>query len=472
MPDHMLKQHRNTTQFCNTYIGNKSFYQSILQIAVPIMLQTGITNFVSLLDNIMVGQLGTEPMTGVSIVNELMYVFFLCTFGALSGADIFTAQYYGKGDDEGIRNAFRYKLWVGISLTAAAVLVFRSFGQELIGLYLHGEGASIGSTLQSGMRYLHIILYSFPAFMMVQIYAGTLRSCGEVKISLYAGLLAVAVNLILDYVLIFGKFGFPQLGVAGAAVATVAARYVECFAVVISSHCSAGKLTYIRGVYRTLKVPVKTVYELFVKGFPLFVNEALYSLGIVALFQSYSMRGIVTVAAINISFALEDIADILMIAMGDATAIIMGQLLGADMLDEAKAENKRILFLSAAVGLAAGILLFGAAFIFPNLYNTSGEIQRLARTFIMLQALFTIQNTLVNSIYYTLRAGGRSMITCLFDSVFLLAVNVPLAYGLILFTTLPSYLIFAAVNLVGIFKCLIGLILVRKGIWVRNIIAQ
>jgi Na+-driven multidrug efflux pump len=308
--------------------------------------------------------------------------------------------------------------------------------------------------------------------MMVQIYAGTLRSCGEVKISLYAGLAAVAANLVLDYVLIFGKLGFPKLGVTGAAVATVAARYVECFAVVISSHCKVRKLTYIRGVFRSLKVPVKTVYELFVKGFPLFLNEALYSLGIVALFQSYSMRGIVTVAAINISFALEDIADILMIAMGDATAIIMGQLLGADMLEEAKTENKRILFLSAAVGMVAGLLLFGAAFIFPNLYNTSEEIQHLARTLIILQALFTPQNTLVNSIYYTLRAGGRSVITCLFDSVFLLVISVPLAYALSIFTELPSYLIFAAVNLVGIFKCLIGLLLVRKGIWVRNIIEQ
>ena len=202
------------------FFGNKAFYRSIIAVAAPILLQNIITNFVNLLDNIMVGQVGTEPMSGVAIVNQLLFVFNLCIFGGLAGPGIFSAQFYGKGDLEGVRSSFRAKLYVG----AAALVVFGATlltaGQSLISLFLHeGQDAALDlqATLGYGMDYLHVILLQLLPFVVSQIYASTLRESGETVLPMKAGITAVFVNLFFNYVLIFGKFGAPALGVVGAA---------------------------------------------------------------------------------------------------------------------------------------------------------------------------------------------------------------------------------------------------------------
>ena len=140
------------TGITKKFIGDRSFYRMVLSIAVPIMIQNGITNFVSLLDNIMVGQIGTEQMSGVAIVNQLIFVYNLCIFGGLAGAGIFTAQYFGQRDEEGIRHTFRYKIWMAALLTGAAVLLFLFAGENLIQLYLNGssDGGDLAAALQYG----------------------------------------------------------------------------------------------------------------------------------------------------------------------------------------------------------------------------------------------------------------------------------------------------------------------------------
>ena len=194
--------------FKKKFIGDKAFYAMVLGITVPIIIQNGITNFVNLLDNIMVGQLGTEQMSGVSIVNQLIFVYNLCIFGGLSGAGIFTSQYYGQKDDEGIRHTFRYKLWMAVILTAGAIALFWLIGDSLINLYLSGssDGGDLAATLSYGRTYLNIMLFGLPAFMMLQVYASTLRECGETVVPMKAGMAAVLVNLVFNYFLIYGKF--------------------------------------------------------------------------------------------------------------------------------------------------------------------------------------------------------------------------------------------------------------------------
>ena len=181
------------------------------------MIQNGITNFVSLLDNIMVGQIGTEQMSGVAIVNQLIFVYNLCIFGGVSGAGIFTAQYFGQKDDEGIRHTFRFKLWVSAILTALVIVIFIIGGESLIQIYLNGssDGGDLAAALRYGRQYMLVMLCGLPAFMMVQTYASTLRECGETMVPMKAGVTAVLVNLVFNYLLIYGKFGFPELGVVG-----------------------------------------------------------------------------------------------------------------------------------------------------------------------------------------------------------------------------------------------------------------
>ena len=241
----------------HNFIGDRAFYRKLFTVMVPILIQNLITNFVSLLDNVMVGQLGTEPMSGVAIVNQLLFVFNLCIFGGLAGPGIFTAQFYGKGDRNGVRYTMRVKLFVA----AGAVLVFGTalmrWGGALIGLFLHegSEGLDLAATLRFGQAYLAVMFWQMIPFALCQIYASTLREAGETMLPMKAGIIAVFVNLILNYVFIFGKLGFPAMGVVGAAIATVIARFVECAIVVIWPYRHRDRCPYVEGAFRSLYVP-------------------------------------------------------------------------------------------------------------------------------------------------------------------------------------------------------------------------
>ena len=456
------------------FIGDKAFYRRVLAVAVPIMVQSGITNFVSLLDNIMVGRTGTEQMSGVAIVNQLIFVFYLCCFGGFSGAGIFTAQYYGAKDDEGIRHTFRYKLWLGFVLVAGALVVLGFFGEDLISLYLRGtnDGGDPAAALAFGCDYLHIMLLSLPAFALVQVYSNTLRECGETVVPMRAGLAAVFVNLVFNYLLIYGKFGFPALGVKGAAIATVLSRLVECAVVAVWTHLHKEKCPYIKGVYKTLFVPLALVKRYFLTGAPLLINEALWSAGMAMLAQCYSLRGLNVVAATNIANTVCNVFNVVFFAMGDAIAIVIGQHLGAKDYDKAKDETNKIIALSIFIATLVGVAIASTSHLFPMIYKTTPEAKQLAAQFLIAQAVFTPQIALLHTSYFTIRSGGRTVITFLFDSVFMWVVSVPVAFLLSRFTNLYVVWIFVFLQMADWIKCVIGVVLVRKGIWMNNIVSE
>ena len=214
-----------------------------MMIALPIMLQNGITNFVNMLDNIMVGRVGTDPMTGVSVVNSLLFVWNLCVFGGLSGIGIFTAQYCGKNDDEGVRRTFRLQIILAVLLVVVGIAVFANFGESLVGLYLHedGGGGSVEATMRAAMQYLTVMCIGFLPFSLTMAYYTTIRSYGETVAPMAASMISVGANLVGNYILIFGKLGAPALGVAGAAAATVIARFVELAYIVIWAQTHAAR---------------------------------------------------------------------------------------------------------------------------------------------------------------------------------------------------------------------------------------
>lgn len=455
------------------FIGDRAFYKMVLAVAVPIMIQNGITNFVSLLDNIMVGQVGTEQMSGVAIVNQLIMVYYLCVFGGLAGAGIFTAQYFGLKDDEGIRHTFRYKLWMAFILTAIASSVLFFQKENLIQMYLNGsnDGGDLVAALHYGISYLKVMLLGLPAFMMVQVYVSTLRECGETVVPMKAGVAAVMVNLCLNYLLIYGKFGLPALGVVGAAIATVISRYVEALIVIVWTHTHKEQNPYIARIYRTLKVPRHLAWKFFIKGSPLLVNETMWSSGMAMLTQCYSVRGMSVIAGLNIANTINDLFNIVFIALGDAVAIIIGQLLGAGKMKEARDTDNKIIAFSVFSCILVAILMVFIAPLFPRLYNTTPEARGLAVQFIIAQAIFMPQTAFMHATYFTLRSGGKTIITFLFDSVFAWFVSVPVAYVLSRYTLIPAIAIFAVVHIMDWIKCIIGFVLVKKGVWLQNMVS-
>jgi len=462
------------SNFVRKFIGDREFYKKMLLVTIPIMVQQAITNFVSLLDNIMVGQIGTAQMSGVAIANQLMFVFNICVFGAVSGAGIFGAQFYGKGDEEGLRNTFRFKVLICGVISVLAILLFLFQGGNIITLYLKGEGdaTDVLEVLRSGKEYLWVMLLGIIPFAWTQCYASTLKETGETVLPMKAGVTAVLVNLVFNYILIFGKLGAPALGACGAAIATVLSRYVELIIVMVWTHAHAGKNSFIRQAYRSMRIPGQLTKAIFITGTPLLLNEAIWAAGQAVLTQCYSLRGISVVAALNISSTISNVFNVVFFSLGNAVAIVVGQLLGAGKMEEAKDTDRKLIFFSVASCFVIGSVMMVTAPLFPAIYNTEQLVKDYAASFLRIAAICMPLNAFTHASYFTLRSGGKTIITFLFDSVFVWLVNIPLAYSLCHFTGLPIVPLLFICSMTEALKCIIGFILVKKGVWLNNIVGS
>lgn len=457
------------------YFGDRNFYRRVLAVALPIIIQNGITNFVSLLDNIMVGQVGTVQMSGVSIVNQLLFVFNLCIFGATSGAGIFTAQFFGSEDHDGIRHTFRFKIMVALLLTAAGIGVFLLGGSPLIQLYLQGEGEAENAalSLQYGLDYLKVMLFGLPAFALATAYSGTLRECNETRVPMIAGVCAVGVNLVLNYVFIFGNWGAPAMGVTGAALATVISRYVELAVVAGWTHRHSFHHPFITGAFRSLYIPKSLLGMIFRKGMPLLVNEFLWASGMAVLSQCYSIRSLDVVAAQNISSTLYNLASVVYLSMGNCVGIIIGQMLGAGEGPESVRDTDRKLIVTSVIScLIFGGLMAGVSGLFPMIYNTTDSVRALATKLICISAFMMPFNAYTNAAYFTLRSGGQTLVTFVFDSCFVWAVSVPLAYCLSRFTGIHIVWLYAICQSTDFIKCALGAFMIRRGKWIQNLTVE
>jgi len=454
------------------YIGNGAFYRRVLTVALPIIIQNGITNFVSLLDNIMVGQIGTIPMSGVSIVNGLIFVFNLCVFGASSGAGIFTAQFHGSLDYEGIRHTFRFKFLICVAISLLGAAIFLLLDTPLIGLYLTGEGdaATARQIMAEGRRYLHVMIWGFLPFALTQTYASTLKETGNTVVPMLAGITATLVNLAGNYILIFGHFGAPAMGVEGAALATVISRFVEFALVAGWTHRNKEKSPYIAGVYRSFHIPLRLLKSIVIKGIPLLINEFLWASGMAMLNQCYSTCGLDVVPAQNISSTLFQLSSVVFLSMGNAVGIIMGQMLGAgNSKDAIRDTNRKLLAISIVCGIIFGCLMASISGMFPQLYNTTDSVRHLATSLICINALMMPFISYANATYYTLRSGGQTFVTFLFDSCFVWTVCVPLAYCLSRFTDLSIIPLFFLCQSTDFIKTAIGAFMLKKGKWIQNL---
>ncbi len=464
---------QNSSPFLKRYIGTKAFYKHLLGIVVPIIIQTTVTNFVSLLDNIMVGALGTEQMSGVSIANQLLFVYNLCIFGGLSGAGIFSAQFHGADNHDGVRYTFRFKVYIALFVSIAAYSIFILFGKELISLYLTEDASGdLQSTLDYGLRYLHILYFGMFSFALSQCYASTLRETGETFIPMVTSLIEVAVNCSLNYILIFGKLGFPALNVRGAAIATVISRITGLGILAVYTHINTSKHPFIKNAYASPRIPRTLSLSIIKKGMPLLANEALWSLGTTSVIQQYSLRGMMVVAALNISSTLSNLFNVFLMSMGSAVAIMVGQALGANDVHRAKDYVRKLAFASIVICIVIGAVLAMLAPVLPHLYNTTPDVKALASGFIVVCAFMMPVNAFVNCSYFTLRSGGKTIITFMYDCGFTWLIIFPLAHMLVVNTSLPITIIYATCCFSEILKAVFGWILIRKGIWINNIVGS
>lgn len=458
-------------------IGDKAFYRQTFAILIPIIIQNTVTNVVSLVDNVMIGAVGTLEMSAVGIINQLILVFTLCIFGSSAGVGIFTSQYVGAGDKEGVRSCFKMKLYFGFAVMVIATAIFLILPDQLIGSYI-AEDTSVAdatSTMYFAKEYLYIMLIGFPPFVISQVYGSVLRETGESKLPMVASVWAITINVVFNYILIFGNKGLPLLpfapmGVVGAAIATVLSRYVEFAIIVIAAHKNKIKYDYMVGIYRSLKVPLSLVKDIIHKGAPLLLNEFLWSFGMAAIMQCYSVRGIDVVAATNIFSTVSNLFKVLYMSIGISIGIVIGQYLGANRTSEAKTAVWRLLTLTAISSVITAVILFATSPLIPEIYNTSDTVKHLATELLWISCIITPFSAIALGGYFTIRSGGKTMITMLFDGGFVWYANYPLAFCIAHFTDIDIVPFFFVVQALDVIKAIVALILIKNGFWARNIV--
>ncbi len=308
-------------------------------------------------------------------------------------------------------------------------------------------------------------------FTVTQIYASTLRETNKTMPPMFAGLAAMLLNLLLDWALIFGNLGMPAMGVKGAAAATVIARFAECLIVVIWTHANSGANEFVCGAYKSFKIPADLVKKIVINGLPLAVNEGLWSSGMAILNRCYSVRGLDVVAATNISSTIFSLFSVIFIALGNSVGIIVGQILGSGDMKKAKETDTRLIAFTTVAGIFTGALMAAFSGTFPLLYNTTQSVRSLASALIIISGMLMPLSAFMHAAYFTLRSGGRTFITFLFDSVYMWVITIPTALILVYFTDLHITAVYFCCQAIDIIKVTIGFILVKKGVWLKNIVS-
>lgn len=451
--------------------GNRIFYKNLIAVTIPIILAQLITQFVSLLDNLMVGQLTTAEFNGVSIANQFFFIFNLAIFGAFAGPGIYATQHHGAKNLERVKECIRYKWVIGIIISIIGIIVFLTFDDLLFNLFIHEEELGDVDPLEvikSGKEYVKVMLIGLIPFMISEIYSTNLREAKQTLIPMVANIIAVFVNLILNYIFIFGKFGAPALGVVGAAIGTVVARIICCLIVMIYAH-SSKKYRFNSEVFQKLLPSKESFITIFKKSYILLINEFLWSLGMMLINYCYSFRGLEVVAAVNISSMFVNLFALIGTSYGNGISVLLGQQLGARDFEEAKISSYRYLTFSVILGFVVAFIMYCLRATVPTLYEMSDKIIFMSEDLIAITALLLPIRVYSTACYFTIRSGGKLFITFLFDSVFTLCIRVLITYIVVKTTNLSIYYVYFISEILEVIKIVIGTILVKKGIWIQSV---
>ena len=311
------------------YFGDKVFFKGTLLIAVPLMMQQLVSTAVNLLDNLMIGQLGDHALAGVAAVNRYFMIALFGTMGILAAASVFMAQFYGSNDDDHMEQTFRYSIISSSIVMSFFIIIALVFPNQIIRFFVDSD-----LVVGQGLEYIFVSALSFIPTMFTMAITSAMRATGDTKAPLIASVISMFTNLIFNYVLIYGHFGFPALGVYGAALGTLIARIVELLIVTYALK---------KGFYR-FKSPMKQIFKISktltkaitLKALPLSLNEIGYAAGMALLLRFYGTRGADVISGYSITATISDLFFTMNAGMSIATTILVSQALGANKIKEAR----------------------------------------------------------------------------------------------------------------------------------------
>lgn len=442
---------------------DKKFYRSMLTIAIPMVLQNLMLSSLNLVDNIIIGHLNVTAIASVGLANQYFFLLNLLLFGIVSGASIFTAQYWGKKDIPNIRRVLGICLATGITAAFIFTLGGLFFPKQILGIFTKDK-----AVIAMGSQYLRIIVFSYVITAVTFSYSFTLRSTGNVKPPMFISMIALSINTILNYALVYGYFGMPRMGIRGSALATLIARIIEVTLMLI--------IVYTRDypVSATFKELTDLSLD-FIKKFykitlPVILNESIWAIGVSIYAIVYAHMGTNIIASINISSTIERIIWVIFMGFGNAAAVMIGNKIGEHNPTEAYNYAKRFIVLGPSLGLVAGVLvalfsnyILAAYSISPLVHNFAQHNLYVFSCFLWLRTFNFI------CIIGILRSGGDTKFSLFIDigGVWLVGVPMAIIAGYIL--RLPVYYVYALVSLEEVFKVIFGAPRILSKKWINNL---
>lgn len=444
------------------YFGTKEFYKTVSSIALPIMAQQFITTFVNLIDNVMIGSIGNIALTSVTVANRYFLIVNSILFGLCGAAGIYIAQFFGAKEKRKCQEVFNINMVFAVCAAILFTLVIFVFPQNAIELF-----SKTPVIIEEAIKYLHYAKYTYIPFAVSFTCMMALRAVGINKIQLKVGTIAVLTNTCLNYCLIFGNFGFPEMGVQGAAIATVTARLVEMMIYLTVLYRNKHFFSFdFRGM---LKINFSLLTNLVRKAIPLTINEILFSIGQSLVFMSYMRCDEYLVASISVVDTVANIMFIVFGGLSSAISIMIGNKLGANLLDEARENARKLLCFGLMVSLTIGSIFFIIAPFIPNMYNVDAPIKE------AIVILIRIKSVMINiyafniCIFFILRAGGDVVSTMIMDSGFLWVAGVLVSTVLSSFTTMSLIMLYIIVESLDLIKLMVATYFFKKERWVKNI---
>jgi len=443
--------------------GDRQFFTALVTIAGPIMLQNLLISSLSFVDMLMIGQLGEVEIAGVGLANQMFFLTILFFFGTGSGASIFIAQYWGNRDKPAIHKAMGVGLVTasaGAFVTAAASLFFP---REILSLFTPDQ-----AVITAGVSYLRIVSVSYIFMGISFIYSTALRSMEMAKYPLISTAIALTANTLFNYLLIFGKWGFPALGVAGAAYATTASRGIGMLIIIRIAYA---KKTPAAGTLRDyFSFDRAYLKKFFMTALPVILNEVFWALGMMVYKMVYARMGTDVIASANVSESIQNLFFVIFIGTGNAAAVMIGNCIGAKQMERADIYAKRFMLLPAAGGLFIGLLMAAAAPAIPHAFNIAPEVVRITQlSLYVLAFLIPLKGLNLHIIIGILRSGGDTRFSLFLEmsGVWMIGVPMALLSGLIL--RMPIYFVYLMVSTEELFKAVIGIRRIRSGKWINDL---
>ena len=438
----------------------KALYHQIAVLAFPVMLQSLLSNVLSTTDTAMIGRIGQDAISGVAIANKLFSVYMLILFGLSNGFGIYMSQFSQSQKRSKLSDIFNFGMRMSVLVSLASAAVMALFGHSLLTLYVKNT-----EVIAIGYHYLTILIFSCIFLAFTNMFSVIYRILGHARIPAYASSVSVFVNIILNYVLIFGKAGFPVMGITGAGIATVAARVTECMILILK------KKEYLQEIKISLKYELSPdmKWTVLKNAMLLMTNEFIWSLGLNVVFMNYGYAGEEYIPAITV---VDNINNLIYIVSGGfctAVSILVGQTLGAGLLSETRENVKEFLKISVLIYVAGGAFLIATSNITPGFFSLESDNLRMASRMLVVKSLLGWSNGYTMTVYYVLRAGGDNASVLTVDGAFTW-------YGLALCSFVFSHLLgsdvfvtYVAVEAMGLVKVAIATYFLKKERWLRSL---